>query len=266
MIEIETIAPHAHRIIAIAEFRQGDVKTLLNFVKERNESDGGGNLLIDVTSMASFSFSAVAEEIGHMGTFMKYIYGLDRIAIISDEKWIRTAARLESALLPRVVYQVYDDDEAEAARAWVLEETDQPHRGAFREIDSGNPAIAAYELSGRLDREESERGVAMVRAALEAPECSRLMMVIRHWHGFDPDAAISRKVMVGKLELLKNLERYAIVGGPAWIGNLAGFFGALVKPAIKSFDLDEQDEAIAWLSEGLPDPEHEMAGEVCSAP
>ena len=264
MIDIETIAPHAHRIVAIAEFRQDDVKKLIGFVKERNEAGGGGNLLIDVTSMASFSFSAIAEEIGHMGAFMKYIYGLDRIAIISDEEWIRTAARLESALLPGVVYQVYDDDEAEAARAWVLEETDQPHKGAFREIDIGGPSIAAYELSGRLDREQSERGVATVRAALEAPDCSRMMMVIRNWHGFDPDAAISREVMAGKLELIKKLDRYAIVGGPAWIGNLAGFVGALIKPEIRSFALDEQDQAIAWLSEGLSDAERELEGSASS--
>ena len=249
MINIEQIAPHAHRITAIAEFREADVETLLDFAKERNEAADGGNLLIDVTALTDISFAAVLDEIGHMGTFMRFIYGLDRIAIVSDEKWIRTAARLESALLPGVVYQVYDDDEAEAARAWVMEEVDEPHRGAFRPIDSGSDKIAAFQLSGRLDRKESERGVAMVRAALEAPECSRLMIVIRNWHGFDADAAFSREVMAGKLELMKKLERYAIVGGPAWIRNLAGTFGALVKPDIRSFDEDDEEAALAWLSD-----------------
>lgn len=247
MITIERISPHAHRINAIAEFREADVEQLIDFVKERGEAGEGGNLLIDTTSLADFSFAAVVREFGHMGMFLKYIYALDRIAIISDEEWIRTAARLESALLPGVVYQVYDDDEADAALAWVLEEVDQPHTGAFHPLDIGKPGIAAFELSGRLDREESERGVAMVRAALEDPDCSRLMIVIRNWHGFDADASISREVMAGKLELIKKLDRYAIVGGPSWIRNLSGVFGALLRPDIKGFDLDEMDEAIAWL-------------------
>ncbi|MEO1489357.1 MAG: STAS/SEC14 domain-containing protein, partial [Pseudomonadota bacterium] len=195
MINIEHIAPHAYRINVIAEFDQANAKQLVDFVKGRMADGGGGNLLIDLTSMASFSWSAVAEELGHLGMFMKYVYGLDRIAIVSDEEWLRSAARLESALLPGVVYQVYDDDEAEAALAWVLETTDEPHRGAFHEMDIKAPGIAAFELTGRLDRAESERGVAMVRATLEDPDCSRLMIVIRHWHGFDADAAISREVM-----------------------------------------------------------------------
>lgn len=249
MIDIEKIAPHAYRIVSIADFRQADVEQLVAFVKERNEAGGGGNLLIDVTALTGFSFAAVAEEIVHMGAFLRYLYGLDRIAIISDEEWIRTAARVESALLPGVVYQVYDEDEADAARAWIMEEVEQPHRGAFHPLDIGRDDIAAFELAGRLDREESEHGVAMVRAALEDPECSRLMIVISKWHGFDADAAISREVVAGKLELLKNLERYAIVGGPEWIRNLASTFGALLKPDIKSFDLDQQDEAIAWLAQ-----------------
>ena len=249
MITIEKIAPNAHRINAIAEFRQADVKTLIDFVKKRNEAGKGGNLLIDVTSMAGFSWSAVAEEIGHMGTFLKYLYGLDRIAIISDEEWIRTAARVESALLPGVVYEVYDEDEADAALAWVLEEADEPHKGAFHELDIGKPGIAAFELSGRFDREEAERGVAMVRAALEDPDCNRLMIVIRHWHGFDPDAAFSREVMAGKLELMKHLDRYALVGGPEWIRAMVGPISSLLKPDLRGFDLEDQDKAIAWLSE-----------------
>ena len=249
MINIEQLAPHAHRMVVMSEFRQADVEALLEFVRTQNKLGGGGNLLIDVTSMAGFSFAAVLDEIGHMGTFLKYIYGLDRIAIISDEAWIRTAARLESALLPRVEYQVYDDDEADAAMAWVVEQVDEPHRGAFHPLDIGKPGIAAFELTGRLDREESERGVAMVRAALEDPDCSRLMIVIRSWHGFDADAAISREVMAGKLELMKKLERYAIVGGPDWIRNLASTFGTLLKPDIKSFALEDQDKALEWLEE-----------------
>ena len=248
MITIESIARHAHRVNVMAEFRQADVEELLEFVKQRNADGGGGNLLIDVTSMAGFSWSAVMEEIGHMGAFMKYVYALDRIAIISDEAWMRTAARLESILLPGVEYQVYDDDEAETALAWVLEEVDEPHLNAFQELDLGDPSIAAFQLAGRLDSAESERGIAMVEARLRDPECTRLMMVIKSWHGFDAELLFDFGLMRSKLGLIDEIERYAIVGGPSWIGGTAQIMGALVKPDIRSFDEDEQDEAVAWLS------------------
>lgn len=249
MITIENIAPHAHRVNVMAEFRQADVKELLAFVKKRNADGGGGNLLIDVTAMAGFSWSAVLEEIGHMGAFMKYIYGLDRIAIISDEEWIRTAARLESILLPGVEYQVYDDDEAETALAWILEEVDDPHLDAFQELELGDASIAAFQLAGRLDSAESARGLAMVEARLKEPECKALMMVIKSWHGFEAELLFDFGLMRSKLGLIDEIERYAIVGGPSWIGGTAQIMGALVKPEIRAFDDDEQDKALAWLSE-----------------
>lgn len=250
MIDIEQISDNAHRITFMAEFRQEDAQRLVDFAKERNEAGGGGNVLFDATAVQGFTFGAVTIELAHIPALTKWVYGIDRIAIVSDEEWIRTASRLESALLPGVTYQVYDEDEADAARAWVLEEADHPHTGAFHELDIGKPGIAAFELSGRLDRAESERGVAMVRAALEDPDCSRLMIVISHWHGFDMGAMFSSEVMGGKLDLIGKLDRYAIVGGPDWIGTMSGVIGMLLKPEIRSFDLDEQDEAVKWLSEG----------------
>ena len=247
MIDFEKLSDNAHRIVVMAEFQQSDAEKLVQFAAERNAAGGGGNLLLDVTAVTDFTFSAVAVEFAHIPSLVKWIYGLDRIAIISDDDWVRTGARLESALLPGVVYEVYDEDEEDAARAWVLGQADGAHTGAVRELDIGNPNIAAFEISGRLDREESERGTQMIRARFAATDCSRLMLVIRNWHGFDIDTLLSTQVFAGKLELMKQLERYAIVGGPSWIGNLAGVMNTLVKPDLKAFPLDQQDEAVAWL-------------------
>lgn len=251
MINISPLTPHAHCIAAVGEFRQADVETLITFVKDHNEKGGGGNLLIDVTSLADISLSAVLKEMGHMAMFAKYIYSLNRIAIVSDEEWIRTAARLESAVLPGLVYQVYDDDEAEAARAWIMEEVNEPHKGAFRELDLGKPEIAAFEVVGRLDGPESERGMAMVEARLSDPKCTMLMMVIRHWHGFEAELLFSPSLMSSKLKLIDKIDRYAIVGGPSWVGGVAQTMGMLIKPQIKAFELDDENEALEWLGEPL---------------
>jgi len=248
MIDIEQISDTAYRMVVMEEFRQVDAQRIVDFAKERNAAGGGGNLLADLTAMTGFSFSAVSVELAHIPSLMRWVYGLDTIAIISDEDWIRTAARLESALLPGLAYAVYDENEVEAAKAWVLNQAEAPHTGAFHALGIGKPGIAAFELTGRLDREESERGVAMVRARLEEPDCSKLMIVIRNWHGFDIDAMFSRQVMGGKLDLIGKLDRYAIVGGPDWIGGMAGAIGKLLKPEIRAFDLDDRDDALEWLS------------------
>ncbi|QIG54159.1 STAS/SEC14 domain-containing protein [Altererythrobacter sp. BO-6] len=248
MIEIDRLSENAHRMVVIAEFRQEDAEALVAFAKERNAAGGGGNVLIDVTAVTDFTFSAVAIELAHMPSLVKWVYGLDRIAIVSDNDWVRTGARLESALLPGVVYEVYAEDEADVARVWVLEQSKGPHTGAIKQLDVGRPGITAFELSGRLDREESERGVALVRKLLEDSDSVRLLLVIRNWHGFDLDRLLSREVLSGKLEIARKLDRYAIVGGPEWLRRYAEFTSVFVKAEIKSFPLEEQDKAIEWLA------------------
>ncbi|QFT76440.1 STAS/SEC14 domain-containing protein [Erythrobacter sp. THAF29] len=247
MINIEKISDHAYSITVMAEFRQADAERLVEFAKERNKEGGGGNVLIDLTAASDISLSAVTVELAHIPTLLKWVYGLDRIAIVSDDDWVRTAARVESAMLPGVTYAVYDEDEAEAARKWVLEEADTPHKGAFRELDIGKTDIAAFEVTGRLDRAESERGVALARAKLVDPACDKLMIAIKNWHGFDADAMLSPEIMRGKLDLMRKLKRYAIVGGPAWTHRIAEIVGPLVGIEIKTFDEDEEDKAIVWL-------------------
>lgn len=246
MIDIEQIGPQAHRIAIYGEFREDDARRFVEFAQEHHAGGGGGNVLIDLVSLAGWSFSAMSEEIAHVPAMLRWVYSLDRIALVSDEEWMRTAARLESALLPGVSYAVYDDDEADAARAWVLGEIDHPHGGAVNELDLGED-IAGFELVGRLDREEAERALDTVRARLVGTQCSRLMVVIRKWHGFEADAALSRHAMSSKIDLLKHCDRYAVVGGPDWLRALAGSFGALVQPEVRTFDLDEEDEALRWL-------------------
>ncbi|MEM7701328.1 MAG: STAS/SEC14 domain-containing protein [Pseudomonadota bacterium] len=248
MISIETISPKAHRITAMGAFHFEDAEKFVAFAKERLASKEGGNLLIDLTALADFTFSAVSDQLMHIPSLLQFIYSLDRIAILSDEEWLRSAARLESALLPGVAYQVYDEDEADAAMAWVTEEVEEPHLGAFAEIDVGNASIAAFQLAGRLDSAESERGIAMVEARLKDPACSKLMMVIQSWHGFDAELLFDFGLMRSKMGLISEIDRYAIVGGPDWLGGTAQIMGALVKPKIRAFDLDDQDDAVGWLS------------------
>ena len=245
MITIEQLSPKAHRISIMGAFHQDDAKQIVAFAKE----GGGGNVLFDLTSLADFSLAAVSEELVHLPALFEWVYSLGRIAVISDEGWLRTASRLESALLPGVEYQVYDDDETEAALAWITGASDRPHEGAFHEIDVGHPEIAAYELSGRLTREESERGVAAARARFDTEGCTRLLLVIKHWHGFDLDRLLSREILSGKLEMARKVERYAIVGGPKWLRTYAEFTGNFFPGEIRGFELGEQDAAVAWLTE-----------------
>jgi hypothetical protein len=50
-----------------------------------------------------------------------------RVAVVSDQAWMRAGSRLESAMLPNVSYRVCKPEEREEALAWALGEPAVAH-------------------------------------------------------------------------------------------------------------------------------------------
>lgn len=66
-------------------------------------------------------------EIAGLGAYMKRalpLFGkLDRfgrVAVVADQGWIRAATKIESALLPRISYRVFEPGVRDEALAWVV--------------------------------------------------------------------------------------------------------------------------------------------------
>ena len=51
----------------------------------------------------------------------------DRVAIVSDDLWVRWRTEVEDALNPRLYYELFSTAERERALAWVQGEVDEPH-------------------------------------------------------------------------------------------------------------------------------------------
>lgn len=246
MLTIETLAPAVHQIVVGQKLTEKDAEKFTSFV-EGLEGSAKSNLLFDLANVDGLDFSAVWEEASHLGTMLKALRKLDRIAIVADKGWLRTAARMESALLPGVTYEVFSQEKADQARDWVLGKTDRPHGDAIRMVDLGDTSIVAFEVDGRVDRQNAEETITQLKAALDAHDASRMMARVKSWHGFDLATLGSTNIAKAKAQFIKRLDRYAIVGGPDWLDNIAEMLGALIDTEVKAFGLDEEDEALAWL-------------------
>jgi hypothetical protein len=69
-------------------------------------------------------------EIAGLGAYTKRalpLFGkLDRfgrVAVVADQGWIRAATKIESALLPRIGYRVFEPEDREEAFSWVTGES-----------------------------------------------------------------------------------------------------------------------------------------------
>ncbi|ARU18372.1 STAS/SEC14 domain-containing protein [Croceicoccus marinus] len=249
MINIEPLGPAASAVTITDTVESADMTKLVDFARDIAARDGKSDLLFDINQVRGLDAGAIGKELAHLPTMIAMLRKLDRIAVVADEDWLRTGARLESALLPGVVYEVFDRDRADRARRWITRQSDDPHVDSIRLVDVPASGVIAFELDGRITGENARKVIKQASEALESSGATRMMARIRRWDGFDMDALAKAGVLETKISLAKKIERYAIVGGPEWIGSMGKVFAPLTGLEMRQFEHDDEDKALRWLSE-----------------
>ncbi len=170
-----------------------------------------------------------------------------RVAVVADQKWVRAATRFESALIPGLRYEVFTPDERDQALAWVKGQHVLPRLPALKIIETDSPSVIGYELDGRLTAPEVEIIADYFTEVLKQPGQVRILGRIRNFAGMEPSVAFSGKYLAMKLAALGKVERYAIIGGPAWLGSWAGALAPVVQTELRCFEPSDEAAAWAWL-------------------
>lgn len=126
MLTFTPLSPRAIAIVAEGHFTAADVAPAFARIETLLDTTPQLDILADVRGSPSVALSAVVEELKHLPLIIRLIRAIDRVAIVADAEWVRTASRIESALIPGLHYEVYERKDEAHARAWLLRETDQP--------------------------------------------------------------------------------------------------------------------------------------------
>jgi len=126
MLTFTPLSPRAIAIVAEGHFTAADVAPALARIEALLDTTPQLDILADVRGSPSVALSAVVEELKHLPLIIRLIRAIDRVAIVADAEWVRTASRIESALIPGLHYEVYERKDEAHARAWLLRETDRP--------------------------------------------------------------------------------------------------------------------------------------------
>ena len=113
----------------------------------------------------------------------------------------------------------------------------------------GMPAgVIGFEASGKIAAEDYRDVVlpALERAA-EAGDV-RFLIVMRSFDGMT-GGALWQDLKVG-LRHLGSWKRVALVTDIGWMSHATDLFGWMTPGETKTFGVDEQDEAVRWVSEG----------------
>ena len=70
---------------------------------------------------------------------------------------------------------------------------------------------------------------------------------IHDYEGFDWQAAFKEQTMIGKTNALKHIRKYAVAGGPAWMGTTIAFFRPFFSMEMEYFPYEKVEDAWKWL-------------------
>jgi hypothetical protein len=178
-----------------------------------------------------------------VGEFQRF----PRAAVVTDKPWLRTVANVGDAALPRMEIRTYEPSEKERALTWVAELPDEPRKPALRVIRTTREDTYAFVWNGRISTEDAREFEKAFRPVLERPGKIRLLGRIDHMGGIAAGAITESGLLPLKRQLLRKVERYAIVGGPPWIRRYIGFMRPWTKIEVRHFDSAAEGDAFAWL-------------------
>lgn len=226
---------------------KADVDQAMRRLDKAFESGGKVHLFVEVLGFEGMPREAWWSDLSQGFHYLSRLKQFGRIAIVSDQSWIRIASRIESALLPFVTYEVYTPDQRDHALAWVKGDVPIARAETLRVLSNGGAEIVAFEVDGRVTRDGIDALYAHLSPLATSDAKLKLLNHVKHFAGFDPAILADPKYLELKLTLLRHVARYAIVGGPPWLDRLAKVADPLIRMEIRHFPEGEEQAARAWL-------------------
>ena len=203
MIERMTAKPGVLAFRVEGHVAREDVDKCFELLAENFESHPKVNLYVEVAGLSGFDTEALSDDFKRGWALLDKLDRFGRVAIVSDETWIRWLSRVESALLPGISYRTY---------------------------------TLAIEIDGRLSSEEvGQLAHELNRMRGERP-LKGMLVLFRTLAGVDPSIAMDGEYLRMKLGLIRELDRYAVVGGPDWLKTWLNLWQPLLRLELRHFD------------------------------
>jgi hypothetical protein len=77
------------------------------------------HIFVQTQSISSLEIAALPTYTARAFPLFGKLSRFGRVAVVSDQAWIRAGTRIESAMLPFISYRVFEPNERDGALAWV---------------------------------------------------------------------------------------------------------------------------------------------------
>lgn len=247
MIEYLTTRADVLAVKVSGKLLHDELEEVVDKVEAALEANEKTHIFAEVADFRGFDLAALPDYLPRATKLLGKLDRFGRIAVVSDQAWVRWATRVESALLPGIGYEVFTPEERDRALAWVEGRIELPHAPALKLIETDRPNVLGFEIDGRIGAVEMHRIVVRIHKMLDdVPGPVRILGRFKRF-GFPALGGIDADYVRMKLRALERVERYAIVGGPAWLTAWASAIAPLLKLEVRHFPAERENEAWDWL-------------------
>nr|WP_244630111.1 STAS/SEC14 domain-containing protein [Microvirga tunisiensis] len=205
------------------------------------------------TAMTGMTPGAFARDLGYGLGKLRELHRFARAAVVTDQEWVRRIVQVQSHVLPQIELRTFAPGERDEALVWVSQPVPAvapepvPAPPSVHLIETTKPDVVAFEVNGRIRRDDMHLLVGAFEQALGAHERLRVLVRILTFDGVTLEALREEGLASVKVRGWRQLERYALVGGPAWMAGVTGWVAPVTRIQTRHFDAAQEDEAWRWL-------------------
>lgn len=246
-----TFLPTQPDVVAVEirdRIEPADLERYVDAIESVIATNARTHLFVDLVGADSVPLDDLRPFAGRWLALLGKLDRFGRIGLASDKAWLRWAARVESAFLPHVSYETFLPEEREQAFAWVNGDRARPHGPSIKLIETSRPDVLGFELDGKIAADElHETTLQLNQWLLTRDGPVRMLGRIKRLDGFEMGGVFDREYLAMKRSLLERLDRYAVVGGPAWLASWLRALDPLFRVEIRHFPAEQEALAWAWL-------------------
>lgn len=254
MIEQLSAKPGVVALKATGRLDERDINEAIAFMEEALASNDRIAVFVEA-DISGMSPGAITRDISYGVGKLRELHRFPRVALVTGQDWIRRIAQFQHRLLPQIEIQVFPPGERDAAMEWISQplpelERDEsaPAKPAVRQIETDQPNLVAFEIDGRIRGADMQLLIPLFDAAMAAHPKLRVLVRIVDFRGITHDALRAEGLFAMKMKGLRQVERYAVVGGPDWMKTTANSIGPWVPVETRHFPVEREAEAWAWLA------------------
>ncbi|MBX3243072.1 MAG: STAS/SEC14 domain-containing protein [Acidobacteria bacterium] len=229
-----------------------DVERAYKVTEEALERNDRVSLYAEVDDSMSLTFEGVLKDLvnvpGQLGKLSRYF----RAAVVTDQKWIAAAARVEGLVFSSIDVRVFAKIDREKAIAWISEKPEPipvPDAPALtvKFLATDNNDVFAYEIDGRLREADTKEVVAKFAPYMEREGKINVLGRFKNFNGFDLMSLFDDDLLKLKYRSASKVERYALIGVKPWMRNFLELIDPLISANIRLFDQTEEPAAWEWV-------------------